>query len=112
MSAKHEEVAKGAVVNSPLGQKRIDSEGAPISGVRMEVSRAYAGIPGLLQKVINDNDAAAWKEITDKIDTSMTTSIIPWWAWIGRPALPARCNRRSGQVKNCYSSPTWYVRRS
>lgn len=68
MSAKHEEVSKGAVVDSPLGQKKIDSEGAPISGVRMEVSRAYAGIPGLLQKVIKDNDAAAWREITNKID--------------------------------------------
>lgn len=68
MNAKHGEVSKGAVVDSPLGQKKVDSEGAPISGVRMEVSRAYAGIPGLLQKVINDDDAAAWREITNKID--------------------------------------------
>ena len=65
---QHGEFLKGAVVDSPLGKKRVDSEGAPISGVRMDVSRAYAGIPGLLQKVINDNDAAAWREITDKID--------------------------------------------
>ena len=50
------------------GEKQVDSEGAAISGVRMEVSRAYAGIPGLLQKVINENDAAAWTEITNKID--------------------------------------------
>jgi hypothetical protein len=56
------------VVDSPLGQKQIDSEGAAISVVRMNVSRAYAGVPGLLQKIINDNEAAAWNEITDKID--------------------------------------------
>ncbi len=68
MSARHGEFSKGVVVDSPLGQKQVDSGGAPISGVRMEVSRAYAGIPGLLQKVINDNDAAAWTEIADKID--------------------------------------------
>jgi hypothetical protein len=68
MSAQHGGVLKGAVVDSPLGQKKIDSEGAPISGVRMDVSRAYAGVPGLLQKVINDNDADAWREITKKID--------------------------------------------
>ena len=62
------EYPKGAVVDSPLGKKQVDSEGAAISGVRMDVSRAYAGVPGLLQKVINDNDAAAWTEITNKID--------------------------------------------
>ena len=112
MSAKHGEVSKGAVVDSPLGQKKVDSEGAPISGVRMEVSMAYAGIPGLLQKVINDNDAAAWREITKKIDYIYDNLDYSLGAWIGRPALPARCNRRSGQAKNCYSSPTWYVRRS
>jgi len=68
MSATQGEVSKGVVVDSPLGQKKVDSEGSPICGVRMDVSRAYAGIPGLLQKVINDNDAAAWTEITNKID--------------------------------------------
>ena len=68
MSAQHGGVLKGAVVDSPVGQKKIDAEGAPISGVRMDVARAYAGIPGLLQKVINDKDADAWREITDKID--------------------------------------------
>jgi hypothetical protein len=68
MSATPGGFSKGAVVNSPLGQKQADSEGSPVCGVRMEVSRAYAGIPGLLQKVINDNDVAAWAEISEKID--------------------------------------------
>jgi hypothetical protein len=60
--------SEGRVVDSPLGQKQVDCGGAPIGGVRMEVSRAYAGIAGLLQKVINENDAAAWAKITGKID--------------------------------------------
>jgi hypothetical protein len=68
MSATGREFLKGVMVNSPLGQRKIDSEGAPISGVRMIVSKAYAGVPGLLQKVINDNDTTAWTEILDKID--------------------------------------------
>ncbi len=68
MSAAPGEFSKGAVVDSPLGQKKVDSEGAPICGVRMEVSRAYPGVPALLQKVINDNDTGAWTEITAKID--------------------------------------------
>lgn len=68
MSAISSEYPKGAVVDSPLGKRQVDSEVAAISGVRMEVSRAYAGIPGLLQKVINANDTAAWTEITNKID--------------------------------------------
>jgi hypothetical protein len=68
MSAISREYPKGALVDSPLGQRTVDSGGATISGVRMEVSRAYAGVPGLLQKVINANDTAAWTEITNKID--------------------------------------------
>ncbi len=68
MSAMHAESSKGIVVDSPLGQKQVDSEGSPVCGVRMDVSRAYAGVPGLLQKVINDNDVAAWAEISEKID--------------------------------------------
>ena len=61
-------IPKGTVVDSPLGMKKVDSDGAPISGVRMDVARAYAGIPGLLQKVINENDVAAWTAILTKID--------------------------------------------
>jgi hypothetical protein len=68
MSATQGEFSKGAVVDSPLGQKQVDSEGSPVCGVRMDVSKAYAGIPGLLQKVIHDNDVAAWAEISEKID--------------------------------------------
>lgn len=68
MSAISSEYPKGAVVDSPRGQKKVDSEGAAISGVRMDVSRACAGVPGLLQKVINANDTAACTEITNKID--------------------------------------------
>lgn len=61
-------ISKGAVVDSPLGKRKLDSGGASISGVRMDVSKAYAGIPELLRKVINDNDAAAWNDIISKID--------------------------------------------
>ncbi|OBR94198.1 DUF362 domain-containing protein [Clostridium autoethanogenum] len=46
----------------------VDSTGAPISGVRMDASKAYAKIPELLQKFINNNDISAWIKITDKID--------------------------------------------
>jgi len=61
-------LSKGAVVDSPLGKREIDSQGAAISGVRLDVSKAYSGVPGLLQKVINENDAAAWTQILSKID--------------------------------------------
>jgi len=54
--------------DTPIGKKKIDLEGSPVSGVRMEVSKAYAGIPVLLQKVIDQNDQNAWQEITNKID--------------------------------------------
>ena len=33
------------IVDAPIGKKKIDLEGSPVSGVRMEVSKAYAGIP-------------------------------------------------------------------
>jgi hypothetical protein len=64
MSTTLKEFSNGAVVDSQLGKKKVDSEGAAISGVRMEVSKAYAGVPGLLQKVINKTDTSASTEIT------------------------------------------------
>ncbi|MDY9925727.1 DUF362 domain-containing protein [Methanosarcina sp.] len=68
MSAINEDYSKGAVVDSQLGKREIDSEGSPVAGSRMDVSKAYSGVPGLLQKVINENDTAAWTEIVEKID--------------------------------------------
>ena len=59
MSVMHRQSLKIAVVDSQLGKKKLDSEGAAIAGVRMDVSQAYTGVPGLLQKFINDNDTAA-----------------------------------------------------
>jgi len=55
-------------VDSVIGQVKIDSEGAAISGVRMIGTEAYAGVPALLQKVINENDSQAWEKIVRKID--------------------------------------------
>jgi hypothetical protein len=59
---------KDATVESSLGVVKLDSEGAPVAGVRMDASKAYAGIPHFLQKVINDSSIDAWNEITRKID--------------------------------------------
>ncbi len=68
MSARDKEHLKDDVVSSDLGKRKIDFEGSPVSGSRMDVSRAYADVPALLQKVINEDDTAAWTEILGKID--------------------------------------------
>ena len=68
MGTMHGGFPKDGVIDSPLGKTTADSQGAAVSGVRMDVSRAYAGIPALLQKVIDEKDAASWKEIACKID--------------------------------------------
>ena len=68
MSALDKEHLKDDVVSSDLGKRKIDFAGSPVSGSRMDVSRAYAGVPALLQKVINEDDTAAWTEILGKID--------------------------------------------
>jgi hypothetical protein len=56
------------LVDSTVGKRMVDSGGSAISGSRMEAEKAYAGIPALLQKVINENDTVAWTEIVKKID--------------------------------------------
>jgi len=58
-----------AVVDTSLGRKAIDSEGSTVAGVRMDAERAYAGIPRLLEKVINHGDIPAWNQIRQRIDT-------------------------------------------
>jgi hypothetical protein len=59
---------KKDLVDSEIGKKNIDSQGSPVSGVRMDPTQAYSGIPGLLQKVINADDTLAWETIVAKID--------------------------------------------
>ena len=44
-------------VDSPIGKMKVDSDGSPVACSRMDASKAYTGIPELLQKVINENDA-------------------------------------------------------
>ncbi len=62
----------GSVVDSPLGMKAVDSAGSTVAGVRMNASKAYAGIPALLEKVIKHDDAPAWDEIKQRIDFIVT----------------------------------------
>ena len=60
--------ARHLVVNSTIGRKNVDSEGSPISGVRIDPSTAYDQIYTLLQRYITQNDETAWQQLTDKID--------------------------------------------
>ncbi|MHB1416078.1 MAG: DUF362 domain-containing protein [Chloroflexota bacterium] len=55
-------------VGTPLGPRRVDSEGAPLSVVRLDSERSYAGIGSLLQAYIDDRDEKAWEAIKAKID--------------------------------------------
>lgn len=55
-------------VDSPLGQRRVDSTGSPVGVVRMDPDRSYAGIGILLQEYIKRSDEKAWEKIKDKID--------------------------------------------
>lgn len=58
----------GMKVDSPLGERALDREGAPIGAVRLDPARSYSQVPALLQRFINDSDAAAWEEIQERID--------------------------------------------
>lgn len=64
----NENYMKGNLIDSEMGTKQTDSQGSPVCGARMDASRAYAGIPELLQKVIDEDDNSAWTAIVDKIN--------------------------------------------
>ncbi|MBC8477086.1 MAG: DUF362 domain-containing protein [Dehalococcoidia bacterium] len=59
---------KGMKVESGIGVLSTDTSGSPVAAVRMEPGRAYAGMPGLLQRVINEDSVEAWEEIKGRID--------------------------------------------
>lgn len=61
-------VKTASTVQTPLGQKQIDTAGTPVGAVKMDVAKAYAGITTLLQQHINDPHSRAWQEIRAKID--------------------------------------------
>ena len=59
---------KELVMETPIGQQKVDSDG-PLAGVaRIDAEKSYAGIGDLLQRYINDSDQKAWEEIKSKID--------------------------------------------
>ena len=68
MSITKGTIHQGEFLESPIGRRITDTDGSPVSGCRIDPSQAYAGIPELLRKVINDGDKEAWKEIVQKID--------------------------------------------
>jgi hypothetical protein len=59
---------KENMVHTAIGDGPIDQDGAPVAVARMDVKKSYQGTGLLLQKVIRDADAAAWKDIKAKID--------------------------------------------
>ncbi|MDP2919289.1 MAG: DUF362 domain-containing protein [Dehalococcoidia bacterium] len=59
---------KSTVVETSIGKLPVDTAGSTITGVRIDVQKAYAGISALLQTHINDPHANTWKEIKAKID--------------------------------------------
>ncbi|WP_269851779.1 hypothetical protein [Methanosarcina horonobensis] len=90
MSARNESNPKGEIVNSQLGKIKVDSEGSPVAGSRMDTSKAYSGVPGLLKKVINENDKAAWAKIVEKVDYIYSNLDYSLGGWTVRQVLPAR----------------------
>ncbi|MBW1709224.1 MAG: DUF362 domain-containing protein [Deltaproteobacteria bacterium] len=56
------------VIDSPMGKREVDSTGAPVGVVRMDVDQSYAGVGELLQEYINHSSQEAWDKIKAKID--------------------------------------------
>jgi hypothetical protein len=63
----------GTVVNTPLGEKRLDSSGSVVGAVRIDPALAYGPIPSLLKDVIDGVDIdggseQAWSDIVTRIN--------------------------------------------
>jgi uncharacterized protein DUF362 len=61
------------IVESPLGRRPVDRDGAPVAVVRVDPRRSYADVGRLLQRYLNDSDQAAWAEIKARIDYTYET---------------------------------------
>ena len=59
---------KGDRVDAEIGNKKTDSQGSAVCGAKMDAAQAYAHIPQLLKKVIDDGDVEAWQSIVKRID--------------------------------------------
>jgi len=59
---------KELFIESPLGKRLPDSEGAPVGVVRLDPEKSYAGVGALLQQVIDESSQEAWDSIKARID--------------------------------------------
>ena len=67
-------------VRTSIGQLEIDSAGSLIGAARMDARRSYANLPVLLQSVIDNADADAWRKIaagTDYIFENLDHALAP-----------------------------------
>jgi len=64
---------KPLTVESPIGQRKVDSAGSPVGVVRMDVDKSYADAGVLLKKFLNNSDQEAWDRIAEKIDYTFET---------------------------------------
>jgi len=55
-------------VRSGGEERHIDTVGSPVAVVRMAAERAYAGVPELLKRCIDEGSEEAWREIGERID--------------------------------------------
>jgi len=56
------------IVDSPLGRRPVDGQGAPVGVVRLDPLQSYRGVGELLQRHLNDGDEHAWGQIKARID--------------------------------------------
>lgn len=62
----------GDTVNTPLGKRRLDTEGSAIGAARMNPADAYGAVPLLLKEYLDKGSESAWRDIGRRIDNIYT----------------------------------------
>ncbi len=58
----------GTIVDSSIGEAKLDSAGSPVAVVRLDPLQAYVGVPDLLRSAIDESSAEAWEKIKSRIE--------------------------------------------
>lgn len=97
------------LVQSPIGQKKLDNAGSAIGAARMDPSETYVYLAKLLQEYINTGSEPAWQKIRRGVDAMYVTVSIALESLEEESPFVKEVQRQVNAGKKLLFKPNWVV---
>ncbi len=99
----------GRIIQSPIGQKELDSTGSAIGAARMDPSQTYIYLAKLLQEYINTGSEPAWQTVRQGVDAIYRTVSTALETLESESPFRTEVKRQISAGKRLFFKPNWVV---